>query len=350
MAPEAPGSGPDAMLQASELDFSDRAIGLHPIAMLALTIMAKEPSKAFTWADIQHELNDAQGAEPAWRAESMRSSYLRDLVRTGLVFATRMRARGKDVFAIGITEEYGQEVGVPICGSLLDLELTTDFSSQQVFGSSNSVASDQDDRDRAPLVRLQVLRQLKDRMGGVVNMSDLYESIPHSTSLVGLAVRELASVDVLRVLHKANPADRQLALSEPNQATINRYRPSMSPVNQALHDTLLAMYRRGVRRLDGAMLVNEVMLHSPDLDAALIWDRVVRVTPHFLSFVDANLFGSNKGKNAPRTRVRLRNRTLRSLPICFNALKVYAIVVYIARLLPNRPCISLIPRQQLPIC
>lgn len=287
----------------------ERAVNLglnYTPKMLLLLLMHQRPDFWFSAADMLNGINGAQGSYIGWEREggdSFNAFCLASLEPAGYVEAgSKKGALGEEVMAFRITGE-GSEIGVPFFGAVLDLELRTEFSSHALFGYTNSSAANRDTY-RSPLMRLQIVQHILDSAGQSTSLSGIRRAIPRSIGSVDSAVDNLADGGVLRILNKINPAHRTLALSRPDQERIDRYISSMSPANAALHRTLVRLYRQDTRNITGDALIREVMRRHPVTQDA-VWKAVNDSRPHCLNFSDEALYGSNKGRSAPRSRIEI---------------------------------------------
>jgi WhiB family redox-sensing transcriptional regulator len=273
--------------------------------MLALLTLAEQPGCSLTGADIQRRLIELQGKNPGWkwRHQSSVVSYCeRGLIPAGLVEKVNTADDGAASYQV---TKLGLEIGVPLFGSLLDLELRAGISLQEVFGSTNSNNLTANHM-RGPLVRMQIFEHINMHNGEPISLRDLEQQIPREKQAISHCLQELEKADIIRILNKTDPADRQLTLVKPNTEKLARYRPFMKPASAAVHDVAVRLYRRGFRDLTGEQLLEEVLQanrHNPTLQAQDIWRAVTNAKGLCFKFSDAHLYGSNTGKNAPRTRI-----------------------------------------------
>lgn len=278
-----------------------------PVKMIALLAMAQKPNKAFEPVEILDDIIDAQGKDPGWtfREEKIKVFCTNSFVPPGLVEATtKTNVFGKAVDAFRVTKK-ALKWAVPLFGPVLDLELGTSFSSQKMFGQINTTATEEGALVRSPLVRWRALEYIYSAAGRPVSIGQLRQAIPRERSAVDSAVNELAAAGILSVLYKSNPADRTLGLSAPDPVKIKRYRTRMRPEVAALIDAVTDLSARQVTSIRGNDLVEEVSRRLPALDKQELWHILSRQKLPYIRFDDEAVYGSNSGKDAPRTRVEI---------------------------------------------
>jgi WhiB family transcriptional regulator, redox-sensing transcriptional regulator len=282
-----------APLQNGQLDPVDRGLSYganNPTTMLSLLLAAKNPEGSATMAELQDELNEAQGAEPGWilnNAGSTLSHYaLRHLVWAGFAREeTKVGMSGVPALAFGAAES-GLEAGVPLFGVLLDMELNLDFSLQQLLGGRVNHAP-----VPTALARFRLVEYLHSQEGRPVNARDVARNISGLDDSTWIKhINVLESNGVVRVRSKRNPADRQLKLLGMDSAVVEGMRGKVRPEVMAVYGTITALRKQHRLTIDGESLLMEVADRYSHLDISKVWETIVR-RPSCLRFVDDNLYG-----------------------------------------------------------
>jgi WhiB family redox-sensing transcriptional regulator len=300
---------------AAELDPVDKAINYcvnHPAKMLTLLVMAERPDTDFTTHTLGKEITTKQGDELGWDWGSGNSSAgaycSTSLLPAGLIKQTSgpdTDVRGPKTYRV--TDD-GLTYGVPLFGSLLDLEVRTGLSVQQVFGLAKRGA-ERDSQVSSSLARMRILKYLREHEDEPINLAALHRQVPREGWVATRAVTKLQEAGVVHLLRKTDPGHRRLVLAKPDSAKMRLYKGHMTrPATLALYDATAHLYRRGFRELSGAQLLEEVMdycKHRPEVRADDVWSTLTGGNQTCVRFVDAHLFGGNTGKKAPRTRVAI---------------------------------------------
>ncbi len=278
-----------------------------PVKMLAFLAIAEQVDRSLTAGEIKNRLNEAQGPTAGWEweaAEGLKRYCRHGLVPAGLVTETITATSRGQIPSFRVTQR-GIEWGVPLFGALLDLELRTEFSSQRTFGVYNSIPPWAKQREHSSLVRMQVLEHVYNAKDTRINLTRLCSYIPRHKTIVNNAIAGLVEVGLLHVLKKSNPSDRQIKLVRADEEWVARGKRTMRAEVAAVYDTTKILYRAGVRELDGASLLDAVERQCRITDRKALWRTVSNTPPRCLRFIDEDRFGSNKGRDAPRTRIEI---------------------------------------------
>lgn len=287
------------------IDVAVNTVVNNPIKMLVLAAMGQKPQKTWNPAEVPRILDDMQEGEVnrIVRVEEIRAFCATSFLPAGFVRQVTTSSSGEaDTFEF---TDKGVAWGIPLCGALLDLECSSGFSSQRTFGQINTTSDEARTTMRSPLVRLRILEHVYWAEGQPVSLKQLRGLIPRKNNAVDTAVYELADAGILTVAHKSDPGYRTIALLPSDPDKIMRYKRHMRPEIAGLYDTVVDLYARGLRTINGQDLLEEVAERFPGMKVAAFLGVAARQKLSCIRFDDEAQFGRNTGKDAPRTKVAI---------------------------------------------
>ena len=176
------------------------AFGNHEAKALTLALM--RPGRIYGRPDLKRILIESQGKQVMWNMNAVLPfDYCqKSLVPIGLV-AKEYLDQEKGVYGYEITD-YGQEIGIPLAGHLLDFSLRhKDVSLIKLFGSTHSVSKQKDMgsvsyKKRSPLARFKILGEIITRELPV-RIRDLERELDSSHQEVGRHLENLSRAGFL---------------------------------------------------------------------------------------------------------------------------------------------------------
>ncbi|MDO8658062.1 MAG: hypothetical protein Q7K55_04945 [Candidatus Levybacteria bacterium] len=165
----------------------------------ALTLLAMRTGIVYGQGDLNSALIELQGNSPGWRMHKNNPfDYCRNSFSPiGLV---TKEIKNHDVSEFGyIITRYGQDIGAPLAGLLLDFSLKhPDFALHDFFSDTQMGGADPTNSQRSPLTRMQILWELA-TAGNKIRIIDLAESLGDKArqTTVGRHLKEMAKRGII---------------------------------------------------------------------------------------------------------------------------------------------------------
>lgn len=237
----------------------------HEAKLLTMAIVGNEPTP-FTRGDIQRAIYGIQGPEPGWRVSSTTPfKYLeKSLAPIGLVAKLHIDTSTKPTEAYSATP-LGRALGLAASGALLDWSLQYDeLSLQAVLGSSQSVND-----NRAPAMRLNIVRSILTAPERVVGVSALHERYPQFNRSRILKIQNSQNIFELTSCHQES-YDRSFHIKsiDYSEGKYRRTVGSLQPVRQAIYDGIKRLSDRDITGSSIAELIDEIAAKDQNVDLA----------------------------------------------------------------------------------
>lgn len=189
---------PTEQLQRQEGKLSDERVGNLLCAFgnhesKALTLSLMRPRRVYRSGKLSNMLIELQGDNPGWMiADQTVFSYFINSFQPNELVTLQREDGERVVFGFGITE-YGNTIGIPLAGLLLDFSLRyREVALQNLLGTTNSSGD-----KSSPTARLQIFREIARANGIQLREADIVEALGEEYAYVGTHLRSLRDHSVL---------------------------------------------------------------------------------------------------------------------------------------------------------
>lgn len=247
-----------------------------------LMLIAMKPGEVYPSPDIYREFISLQGKNPGWRiAHLVPFQYCRDSLHPIGLVAWEVR-KSDNVLGYAITD-YGQDIGIPLAGLLLDFSIRhPEFSLYDFFGSTYMGGADEEVSKRAPVTRMQILWELAttDKEEGKLRVVDLVKALGRKqdlgnmgTHLKQMSERGVISYDSKETINKPITLYHLSDKQPDSLTTLNERHPVMT---KRVHEAMLSEPEKLWTREE---IVNAIIDKYPELyfSRKSIYDHTVSV-------------------------------------------------------------------------